>query len=1035
MTSARLHAKGFTLIASLLLMLLLSGIAIGLMMMVNTEGKVGSTDLQNDYAFHAAEGGIEKMTSDLAFTFQNAQSPNATAICNVSTMQPTMVGITWQYYNVAPASGCTGALTANFGQISSGPNQGLWAQIIPINMMATAATLGGQEVSMSRNAQVALIPVFQFGVFSESDLGFYSSPNLDFAGRVATNGDLYLGVATCCTLTFHDKLSAYGNVVTAVLPNGLAASSYNDSGTVLIPTGSQGCDATPPSSKTCRAIAQSEGSVVGAGGNPPQSSQNTKWTTISQSTYNGEIIDGDYGASNCGSGKAICGTGAKKLSLPFVNGTTFPYQIIRQPPAGENPTSALGSSREYNMAQIHVLLADDPSQLPGGSADAANIRLANITGASPSYPYGIATSHPSSLPALGGGSTYNTYFATGSNGVPDTTSCNNTYCPTANSDSTLPSDWPYGPATPAAGAQTLVPAGAPIMSGAATNAPPSIWLCPPPTVAGTKLPAGCSAAAATYPYYVSTPTTTWNLIDGYLRVEYKDKNGNWNPVTAEWLQLGFARNSVPPVLSGANAPNAGTNTVNPDAILLLQEPSDRSGDGNPDQVGLAPKCNKTVSGVCTQWSNPRPPEVVVDAASTSPYFGVTNSATTTQSVTNTNWYPINFYDAREGEPRDVVQTNNSCTANGVMSTVEIDVGNLKRWIAGSTGTSGTKVDYLVQNGYVLYFSDRRGMLPNPNGGGVLTGDSGLEDVVNASSAAGTPDGKLEPIAAGQALSPEDVNENGVLDEFGTANMGLGFYNNTTNINASIIAASPDNPYTPRITSCLSTGRKNWVSGARHVLRLVDGTLGNLPASPATPPGGFTVAAENPVYILGDYNTNAGDSIWNSTPTDATGHVPAAVLGDAVTMLSDSWTDLNSMSNVPADASSTASPRQASTTWYRVAIAGGKNMNFPFPSWENSTSYGFGTDGGVHNFLRFLEDWADPGATLNYMGSLVSLYYATYNTGVFKCCAYSVYQPPVRNYVFDSDFTNPGGLPPGTPMFRDVDSLGYRQIFTSRAAGQ
>src|ERR1035441_415016 len=65
--------RGFTLIASLLMMLLLSGIAIGLMMMVNTEGKVGGSDLQNNQAFHAAEGGIEKMYSDLTAVFQNAQ--------------------------------------------------------------------------------------------------------------------------------------------------------------------------------------------------------------------------------------------------------------------------------------------------------------------------------------------------------------------------------------------------------------------------------------------------------------------------------------------------------------------------------------------------------------------------------------------------------------------------------------------------------------------------------------------------------------------------------------------------------------------------------------------------------------------------------------------------------------------------------------------------------------------------------------------------------------------------------------------------
>jgi hypothetical protein len=206
-------------------------------------------------------------------------------------------------------------------------------------------------------------------------------------------------------------------------------------------------------------------------------------------------------------------------------------------------------------------------------------------------------------------------------------------------------------------------------------------------------------------------------------------------------------------------------------------------------------------------------------------------------------------------------------------------------------------------------------------------------------------------------------------------------------------------------------------------------LGNVPlitSGSAAGTGGFTVASENPVYVLGDYNSNSTDPFW-SGGADASGHSAAAVIGDAVTVLSNNWVDLNSMTGVPTQA---ATYRPASTTYYRTAIAGGKNMSFPFPSWENSTDYGFGTDGGVHNFLRFLEDWS--GSTLNYGGSLVSLYYATYNTGLFKCCTYSVYQPPTRNYIFDSDFTVPQGLPPGTPLFRDVDSLGYRQLFTVRS---
>ncbi len=42
-----------------MLLLIMSGIAIGLLMMVTTEAKVGSQDTQNNLAFHAAEGGIE----------------------------------------------------------------------------------------------------------------------------------------------------------------------------------------------------------------------------------------------------------------------------------------------------------------------------------------------------------------------------------------------------------------------------------------------------------------------------------------------------------------------------------------------------------------------------------------------------------------------------------------------------------------------------------------------------------------------------------------------------------------------------------------------------------------------------------------------------------------------------------------------------------------------------------------------------------------------------------------------------------------
>ncbi|HWZ84326.1 MAG TPA: hypothetical protein VNW47_16985, partial [Terriglobales bacterium] len=286
MRSTTRQSRGFTLIASLLLMLLLSGIAIGLMMMVNTEGRVGGVDLQNNVAYHNAEGGIEKMTSDLSATFKSAQSPQASDICALSALAPVITGVTWKDYQVQPASGCAGPLGNQYGQIQSGPNQGLWAQIIPVTMLATAAQAGGQEVSMTRNAQVALIPVFQFGVFSESDLSFFSGPNFDFAGRVHTNNDLYPEVGNGSTLTFHDKVTVYGNVVRQQLANGFPTAT-NYAGTVQLPTAAQGCDGVKPA---CRALALTEGSVTGAGGNPPQSANNNGWPTVSLSNYNAEIV-------------------------------------------------------------------------------------------------------------------------------------------------------------------------------------------------------------------------------------------------------------------------------------------------------------------------------------------------------------------------------------------------------------------------------------------------------------------------------------------------------------------------------------------------------------------------------------------------------------------------------------------------------------------------------------------------------------------------------------------------------------------------
>jgi len=1004
MDSAKSDSRGFTLIASLLMLVLLSGFALGLLMMVNTEQRVGGNDLSNNYTYHAAEGAIEKTSSDLGNMFRNIQAPTAGQICALSYNYPTWdTTVTYPVYNVAPVSGCSAPLTTVWGPISSGPNQGLYAQIIPVTMNASAQRLSGETVSMTRTAEVALIPVFQFGVFSDSDLFFGRSPDLGFAGRVHTNGDLYLGVADSYNLVFGDKITAWGNVVRAVMDNNVASSGNNNGGTVMIPTGSGGCAAqmanvpaaTP--STTCKDIAAttlgaSNGSVVGGHG----SAQNTStWQNVSWGTYNNFLIDGN--GTPTGNTPGPNSTGATKLSLPFVTGALHPYEIIRRPPAGESVVSVLGASRLANEAQIRVLFSDRQADLHLSDWNGDASKDVQLSTLAPE----VTTPTQTAFPING-----NNYYL----------------------------------AESACGAATV--------GNACTSG--DTRLVQPPFVLSDQ---NATQAA---------PQAEWPLINGWLLVEAKwTSDGRWHGITPEWLGLGFGRGVAVPTGPGKNNLTlAGSVTPDTDmanAILYLQVQADRTGNGTFD--GSDALTFKPV-GSSSNITTPGTP------------YGANSQY---------NWYPINFYDAREGEVNDSNRTGTfpysgtpTCTANGVMNAVELDIGNLKAWLNSNAGT-GKNVDYATQNGYVLYFSDRRGMQYDPvHSPAGLLGAYGFEDTVNYSTGAPfSPDNRLEP-ANYNGVSPEDVEQwnDNTISTYGARGVGDAFGTQTTN---DTDTASPKNPYAHRF-ACYTVGRVNRVTGARHVLKLVDGSLGNLPTMPPgnvvnnctitalnpTGCGGFTVASENPVYIHGNYNSNcpvaAGgspspctpgntsyDQTWTSTTAPEPPHAAAAIIADAVTLLSNNWQDagvttattngslVNPVNTSSGQTVPAAQPnRIAVTTYYRVAIAAGKTI--AFSNTTQNPEFAFGMDGGVHNFLRFLEDWGGiaPAGQQNlyYKGSIVSLFFNTYATGTFKCCNL-VYNPPNRQYTFDSLFSVPQNLPPGTPMFRNVDNLSYRQNYSAR----
>jgi len=76
----RTRSQGFVLIAALLLMFLLSGIAVGVLMLTNSEIHIGSNDKETAVAFYGAESGMEKLTSDLAALYDAKQAPSTADI-------------------------------------------------------------------------------------------------------------------------------------------------------------------------------------------------------------------------------------------------------------------------------------------------------------------------------------------------------------------------------------------------------------------------------------------------------------------------------------------------------------------------------------------------------------------------------------------------------------------------------------------------------------------------------------------------------------------------------------------------------------------------------------------------------------------------------------------------------------------------------------------------------------------------------------------------------------------------------------------
>jgi hypothetical protein len=186
-------------------------------------------------------------------------------------------------------------------------------------------------------------------------------------------------------------------------------------------------------------------------------------------------------------------------------------------------------------------------------------------------------------------------------------------------------------------------------------------------------------------------------------------------------------------------------------------------------------------------------------------------------------------------------------------------------------------------------------------------------------------------------------------------------------------------------------------------------------------------------VKGDYNSTLGQ--W----------VPAAIVGDAVTLQSKGWVDAKPVCTNYQKGKATLSQacpggftmNQAQPTTVSAAILAG-HQSTPCYHADPGCSGGSGDGsyykgGGPADLLAAVgEDWTNL-ITIAYQGSLVSLHEGQpggngrglYAKGKW---AQQYYTSPQRVNLFDIRFLDPVNLPPATPAVGNVIQTSFRPVY-------
>jgi hypothetical protein len=184
----------------LALLLMLSLIGINSVMTSTTEVDSAVYEISCVSSFYAAEAGLVKAASEIAASFRGtgaAPSPLPSG------------AITFGDYVVEYKTNQLGATVTR--DLVRGAYRGLYGLATQYEITSSAHRTGtSTEVTVDQVIEFDLVPLFQFAVFYQEDLDISPGSAMTIAGRVHTNGDLYLQSGN--SLNISSYVTAAGNI-------------------------------------------------------------------------------------------------------------------------------------------------------------------------------------------------------------------------------------------------------------------------------------------------------------------------------------------------------------------------------------------------------------------------------------------------------------------------------------------------------------------------------------------------------------------------------------------------------------------------------------------------------------------------------------------------------------------------------------------------------------------------------------------------------------------------------------------------------